>query len=210
MSISVKSVVLSDMYTNCYLLIDSETKKAAVVDPGEYCPKLEAMLKENSVEKLEYIFLTHGHFDHICGVQKLCEKFGGKIVISKEDEKCFKDGEISLCSVFNVPCALPEKADITVSDGDDLMLGQTKISVLETPGHTKGSVCYVFDSVIISGDTLFKGSMGRTDFPTGDAMQILVSLRKLCALEGDRKIYCGHGEATTLSHERENNPFCRF
>lgn len=210
MSVSVKSVVLSDMYTNCYLLLDNETKKAAVVDPGEYCVKLENFLKENAVAKIEYIFLTHGHFDHICGAKELAQKYDAKIVISKEDEICFKNSEISLCAYFGVSSSLPEKADITVCDGDSIVLGQTKIEVLETPGHTKGSVCYVFDDVIISGDTLFKESMGRTDFPTGSAVQILASLKKLCSLDGDYTVYCGHGQETTLSHERQNNPFCRF
>lgn len=207
MNYTVKSISHGVMLTNTYLVI-GEDGSAFVVDPACYDEKLVSLLKENNVQKLTYILLTHGHFDHITGTQELKESFGGKIVIHKDDEKALTDANYSLAFSFGVPSS-SLKADITVSDGDSLPFSNGEISVLHTPGHTEGGVCYLFSLEMFSGDTLFKESMGRTDFPGGNMLTLLKSLKKLCLLEKDYSVHAGHGESTALSYEKQNNPFCR-
>lgn len=203
----VKKIWLGSYQANCYLLKDEESGKFAVVDPGFYSKRFEAFLKDNGVENLEYILLTHGHMDHICGAPYVQEKFGGKIVIGEQDAEFletykFLDGADDYENAFK-----PSKADITVQDGDTLDFGETKISVMHTPGHTMGEVCFLADDMIFTGDVLFKGSIGRSDFENSNLFLLVRSLKKLANLEGDYKIYSGHGEDTTLSYERQYNRF---
>lgn len=207
MSVTVKRLPLGELGTNC-LLILGENGEAAVVDPAEYNDDLQYFLEENGVFSLDYILLTHGHFDHISGVLPLQSVYGGKIVIHEKDEICFKDATYSLLSSFRRDISLPEKADITVAEGSVLPFGKDEIKVIHTPGHTQGSVCYIINRNLISGDTLFYMSMGRTDFPGGNIMRMIASLRKLCRLEGEYAVFPGHGELTTLEYERNNNPYC--
>lgn len=210
MSVEIKKTVLSVMETNCYLVTDCETGAAAVVDPGEYCDALCNMLKDAGIKKLEYILLTHGHFDHILAVKQLQESFGGKIVIHEADEKNFTDGSFSLSAMFSPNAQMPQKADITLKGGETMMLGKSEIKVIHTPGHTLGGVCYVVDNAIFSGDTLFCGSIGRSDFPGGDMMTLIRSVMRLAALEGDYRVLPGHESETTLENERKYNPYLRI
>ncbi len=209
MSVLISKAVLGYMSTNCYLIKDTESGKALLIDPALFDNRLVSMLKKENIEKLEYILLTHGHFDHILGVNDVKKNYGGKIVIHSLDEVCFTDDERSLLSDVPFPMRPPQKSDITVNDGDTLMLGKTKITVMHTPGHTAGSVCYIFDDFIISGDTLFSGSVGRTDFVSGSMEQMKSSLKRLASLTGHYKVFPGHGEATTLEYEKQNNLYFR-
>lgn len=207
MELTLKSLKLSPMQTNCYLVFDEE-KNAFVVDPGEYNEALENMLKENKIEKLSYILLTHGHYDHILGTKKLLENFGGKIVIHEEDEVCLSDKRYRRSSPFASGEAA-DKADILVKDGDKLAFGEKEITVIHTPGHTKGGVCYLLSDMLFSGDTLFKGTIGRSDFLGGDYRTLLSSVGKLTELDGDYNVYPGHEAFTTLEKERKSNPYCQ-
>ena len=157
---------------------------------------------------LKYILLTHGHFDHIIGVKSVKEKYGAQVVISKEDEPMLNSAKLSLAVFCNAPQNNVD-ADIIVKDGDEITLGKTKIKVMATPGHTSGSVCYIAENCIFSGDTLFYCSCGRTDFPSGSPEQMMSSLQKLKALDGDYKVYTGHNNLTTLDFERKNNPYMK-
>ena len=132
---------------------------------------------------------------------------GAKLYIDAEDELFLSDSALNLSVDLTGRPLPPLKADVTVSDGDVIPLGNLYIHVLHTPGHTIGSCCYVVEGAIFSGDTLFKMSAGRTDFPTGSYPQLLASLKRLCALEGDYHVYPGHEWETTLGFERKNNPF---
>lgn len=193
---------------NCYILKDEKSGDALVVDPGAYNNRLEAMLRQEGITELRYILLTHGHFDHIIGVSDLQKSFGGKVVIHKADESCLWNGMESLASYFG-EIQHEDKADVLVGEGDELSFGDEKIRVMHTPGHTKGCVCYIIRDMLFSGDTLFKGSIGRTDFPSSDEGEMLSSLRRLVKLEGDYRVLPGHEQETTLSQERKFNPLLK-
>ena len=194
------------VYANCYIVKDGQSGDAFVVDPGAYNKRLEAVLKQEGIEKLRYILLTHGHFDHISGVKELKENFGGEIVIHREDAECLYDKSKSLASKFLFP-QHDVTADVLVKDGDRLSFGGGEIEVIHTPGHTRGSVCYVTQDIMLSGDTLFRSSIGRTDFPGGSIEEMKESLKRLAALERNYTVYPGHAESTTLEAEKKYNPY---
>ena len=205
--INVTCVVVTPIETNCFIL-SARSGECAVIDPGEF-PAVDRKLRSMGISELSYILLTHGHFDHIGGAKKLKESYGGKIVISREDEKFFTDPSLSLGGDFGMIEDFPEKADLTIADGDTIMLGECAIKVMATPGHTIGSVCYIADDLIFSGDTLFASSCGRTDFKTGNSMQMMKSLKALSYLPGDYQVLPGHMEFTTLETERKRNPYIK-
>ncbi len=201
------------VFANCYILTDDKNTEAAIVDPGWFYPSTEKAVKdaESRGAKLKYILLTHGHFDHIMGVADLKERTGARVAIHALDADKLTDPNKSLAAE-NMP--MPQKcveADIILNDGDELFLGEEKISVMNTPGHTPGGVCYIIENqrAIMSGDTLFCMTVGRTDFDGGDVFELLKSLKKLVALDGDYDVYPGHNRATTLNNERTRNRFIR-
>lgn len=206
--LKLKLFTPSGFAANCYILKDEKSGDALVVDPGAYSNRLEALLRQEGITELRYILLTHGHFDHITGVGELQKNFAGKVVIHKADESCLWDGMQSLASYFG-EIQHRDKADVLVCEGDELSFGDEKIRVMHTPGHTKGGVCYIIGDMLFSGDTLFKGSIGRTDFPSSDEGEMLDSLRRLAGLEGDYRVLPGHEEETTLSRERRFNPLLK-
>ena len=201
----VISEKFGSMDNNCCLIIDEKTNQSALVDCNEFSQKMIDMIGDTD---LKYILLTHGHFDHIIGVKSVKEKYGAQVVISKEDEPMLNSAKLSLAVFCNAPQNNVD-ADIIVKDGDEITLGETKIKVMATPGHTSGSVCYIAENCIFSGDTLFYCSCGRTDFPSGSPEQMMSSLQKLKALDGDYKVYTGHNNLTTLDFERKNNPYMK-
>lgn len=201
----VISEKFSSMDNNCSLIIDEKTNQSALVDCNEFSQKMIDMIGDTN---LKYILLTHGHFDHIIGVKSVKEKYGAQVVISKEDEPMLNSSKLSLAVFCNAPQNNVD-ADIIVKDGDEITLGEIKIKAMATPGHTSGSVCYIAENCIFSGDTLFYCSCGRTDFPSGSPEQMMSSLQKLKALDGDYKVYTGHNNLTTLDFERKNNPYMK-
>lgn len=205
--VSVKthlSVIDEGFVTNTYIVTDEETGEAAVVDPGVNDEKLIEKLKDN---KVKYILLTHGHFDHIGGVNFVKDRTGAKVVVHREDEEMLNDSKKN-CGEN----ADPIFADVLVEDGSKMMLGNSEITVLHTPGHTKGGVCYIFpkDRVLFSGDTLFKLTAGRTDLYGGNPRTELMSLEKIGKLDGDYMVYPGHDDSTTLDFERQYNRYMRI
>lgn len=202
----IKTFVSNEFPENCYAAILNDG--IFLVDPGEFNSELANFVTQNC-EQIKYILLTHNHFDHICGVasvKKLCPN--AKIVIHCLDEAGLRDPVISLAALFGFE-QTNVKADLLVNDNDTLKIGDSEIKVLHTPGHSVGSVCYMINDVIFTGDTLFGGSIGRTDFPGGSYSEILKSLKKLKELKGDYSLYSGHGAKTTLSIERAFNPYMR-
>lgn len=195
-----------ELQENCYVLTDEKTGAKAVIDPGFWDDRLEVVAKSG---KVAYILLTHGHFDHTAGVEKLREKTGAPVLALGLEEPLLTDGRLNVSLAFSgraYACA----PDRLLTDGETFPLGGTKITVLSTPGHTAGSCCYITEEAVFTGDTLMGFSVGRTDLPTGDSRALAGSLKKLLALPGDPAVCGGHGPVTTLEAEREKNPYLRF
>lgn len=201
--LSVKSAVFGGLQNNCYLITDKDTNKSALVDCTEFSDRMLDFIGNSD---LEYILLTHGHFDHIGGVSEISERFNAKVVISSIDAPMLSSSKLSLAA-FCGAVHNNSSADITVEDNDVIELGNSEIYVISTPGHTSGSVCYMCDDNLFTGDTMFFCSCGRTDFPTGSPVDMQKSLNKLASLNGDYKIFAGHDRQSTLDFERKNNPY---
>jgi len=195
----VNQLGLGVLKTNCYI-IQSENKNAAAVDIGGESEVLLEFLEKNDLT-LKKILLTHGHFDHIGGVEQVRRATGAEVYIHHLDAPKLSD--------FGITDIEPVAEYNEISDGDIITLDEIQFRVMHTPGHTKGGVCYITDGVIFSGDTLFKNSMGRTDSPDGDYSEMMQSLKKLKMLEGNYTVYPGHDFSTTLNRERLNNPYMR-
>lgn len=201
----IKSITLGELGNNCYLITDQASGLSALVDCTDDSKEMRDFIDS---AKLEYILLTHGHFDHIGGVAAISRDYGAKVVISAQDASMLSSGKASLSAFFGIK---QDKItpDLTVSEGSSLMLGETQIKVLATPGHTKGGVCYLLKDCIFTGDTLFFCSCGRTDFPGGSSKEIMQSLKRLATLEDSLKVYPGHDRTSTIAFEKANNPFMR-
>ncbi len=192
--------------TNCYFL---ETEKAAIViDPGYKREGILNFLKENEAKE-RLILLTHGHFDHIGGAEFLRNETGVKIGIGALDNAALSDDVLS-CAVNFKRKLNPFSADILYNDGDEICVGDIKLKVIACPGHTVGGVSYLCGENLFAGDTLFKLSVGRTDFAGGNFEDLEKSVRKLYALPDETIVYSGHGEQSSIGYEKKYNPYVRF
>ena len=205
--IEIKTLVLGDICTNTYILKDVSTGKLAVVDPACESELLFQTVDELGAE-LEYILLTHGHFDHIGGVASLLEKYSPKVVIGEQEMTLLNTPSLNGSAWHNLHIDKID-VDLNLKDNDTFMFGDTKIKYISTPGHTAGSGCYIVEDVIFSGDTLFCQSIGRTDFPTSSGRDMMLSLMRLNDLDGNFTVYPGHDVSTTLDNERKFNPYMR-
>ncbi len=208
----IKTLPLGYVCANCYIIKDELSGEGAIVDPGDCNLRLEQEILKAEIKSLKYILLTHGHFDHIAGVNELKEKYPEvKVVIGEFDAPLLSDSSLSLAAVFGCPFT-PCYSDLTVVDGDSLTLGETEIKVVFTPGHSLGGVVYYVpsESLAFTGDTLFKGSIGRTDLYGGDLNTLTLSLQKLKKmLPRETVIYSGHGESSKMSYELTYNYYLR-
>ena len=188
----LKTIPVGYLATNCYILT-SNAGNCAVIDPGSHADKIIGYI---SGEKLvpKYLLITHGHHDHVGAIDKLLAEFPeAKLLIGKDDLSMLRGGKKETAG--------------TVSEGDKLELDELAIEVIETPGHTRGGVCFLCGGHMFSGDTLFNGDVGRCDLEGGDYSVMKQTLRKLCALEGDYSVRPGHGDSTSLERERAVNPY---
>ncbi len=197
---------IDDLIANCYVVID-EQKQCIVIDASKDYDGIVNYIKKNELT-LKGVLLTHGHFDHFRGVDRLINEFHCPLYIGFYDEGMIKDPNLN-CSIMlgeNFTVKSPAK---TVSDGETLNLLSEDIKVLETPGHTRGSVSYYFkdSKLLFTGDFLFSCSAGRCDLPTGSNKEVSESMCKISTFVGEIKVYPGHGPSTTIEYELKNNPF---
>lgn len=199
----IKSFCVGFIHNDCYVVRAEDSHTAALIDApfGSY-EKISAYCTQNALT-VEGVLVTHGHFDHIGELAKWQEK-GAKIYVHKNDADKLSDNAKNLAGKF-AAYLTPVSADVTVSDGDSVACGGLNFKVIHTPGHSSGSVCYLCDRALFTGDTLFHSDTGRVDFDDGCASDMIKSVKKLFALDGDFDVYPGHEEATTLDDERASN-----
>ncbi len=191
---NIHTLPLGYLQTNCYIL-QGDSNQCLAIDPGD---QPDVVLEFLGERKLAAILLTHGHFDHVGAVADLVAETGCKVYLCADDLTLPR-------SMTSGPLYYTD----TYADGDEITLAGLTFRVLHTPGHTPGSVCLCFGDAMFSGDTLFAGSIGRTDFPGSNSVRMQASLKRLTGLEQNYRVYPGHGEATTLNEEKRYNPFLR-
>ncbi|MCL2050799.1 MAG: MBL fold metallo-hydrolase [Lachnospiraceae bacterium] len=205
----ISKLVLGLAQTNCYFLENESGSEAIVFDPADRGEYIFEKLKDKG-QKIAGIFLTHGHFDHILGANKLRDLSGAKIYAYCAEKEVCEDRVKNASAAIGNPCTVA--ADEYINDGDEINLAGMNLRVIATPGHTVGSACYYLadEGILFSGDTLFEESVGRTDLPTGNMNTLVKSIReKLFTLPDETKVYPGHGEPTTIGNEKQYNPFAR-
>lgn len=200
---NIRTLPVGELGTNCYIVTD-ETGGAVVIDPGADADIIRGVLDDEHL-RISGILLTHAHFDHIGAVNALTDG-SFSVFCHTLDCPALQDGRLNLSAFFGSPTA-PVNNAVCIEDGDELSFGEMTFAVLHTPGHTVGSVCYQLDDVLFAGDTLFCESIGRTDFPGGNIQDMRASLARLATLDGNTRVYPGHGEPTTIAHEQRYNPY---
>lgn len=205
--LKIGRIVLGMCQTNCYFVYEEGNSRVIVFDPADKGDYIFNGLKEKGFT-VEAILLTHGHFDHIWGVEQLRELSGAKVYAYEGEKELCEDASLNVSKGAGRACTV--KADEYVKDGEEITAAGISCRLIATPGHTGGSCCYYFenDKILISGDTLFQESVGRTDLPTGSMSMLVRSVKeKLLPLPEEVKVYPGHGESTTIGYEKKYNPF---
>ncbi|NWF52893.1 MAG: MBL fold metallo-hydrolase [Nitrospirae bacterium] len=199
----VKNIVVGPLEANCIVIADENTKEALVIDPGDEPEKILNLIGENNF-KTKFIVCTHAHFDHIGAVPEIKKETNAQIIIHKDEIVIYQQAK-ELASFWGYELdSLPEP-DILVEDGQNLNIGNLKFKVLHTPGHSPGGICIYGEGILVSGDTLFAGSVGRTDLFGGDTEKLKKSFKKLMTLPDNVKVHPGHGPSSTIKQEKINN-----
>lgn len=204
----VEQYAVGPVRTNCYFAVNEDTNEALIVDPGDDADLLSAKIKQRNL-KPAAVLLTHGHFDHAGAAEAVAREFGILIYAHEKEKETLENPAVNLCIMIGGP-KTAYHADVFVKDGEMLELAGFLIRVLYTPGHTAGGCCYYIEKeqAVFSGDTLFCGSIGRTDFPGGNHGTLIRSIREqLFSLPGQTNVYPGHEDTTTIGWEKQHNPF---
>ena len=205
--LELQQMVLGPVYTNCYFLKNKETGEALIVDPAD-SPKRIFQKVEDMGAKPVGILLTHGHFDHIMAVQAVKAEYQIPVYACRQEEEMLREPSINMTVHYGQGCSIVP--DVFLEDLDVIRLAGFSVQMIHTPGHTKGSCCYYLkdEGVLFSGDTVFYGSVGRTDFPGGSTAEIVRSLHKLVdSLPEETEVFPGHDASTTIGYEKRYNPF---
>jgi glyoxylase-like metal-dependent hydrolase (beta-lactamase superfamily II) len=202
----LKTITAGPLGVNCYLIGCKKTNAGAVIDPGDDAPIILDYIKETKLD-VKYILLTHGHVDHLAHLMKLKDKINAEFLMHQEDAFLLK-GLFAQALMFGLPNPGNPKPDRFVTDNEVIILGDLKINVLHTPGHSPGSITFHVEDKLFVGDLIFSGSIGRTDLPKGDYQTLIDSVQtKIFSLPDETVIYPGHGPETTVGEEKATNPF---
>ncbi|WP_312699439.1 MBL fold metallo-hydrolase [Sedimentibacter sp.] len=201
-----KGFAVGSYYSNCYIVGSEESREAAIIDPGADFKKIDGFIEEMGLTP-KMIILTHYHGDHIGAVSDIVNKYNTKVYIHRDDAEYLSDSSINFSKQI-IGKSIEIKPDVLLDDGDVLELGELKFEIIHTPGHTKGGICIKVDNIMMTGDTLFNKSIGRTDLPGGSYEEIINSVKeKIFKYDGDVIIYPGHNSPSTIKSEKLGNPF---
>jgi hydroxyacylglutathione hydrolase len=205
----IEQLPLGPIQANCFILACEETKEAVVIDPGDEADKILMALAKKAL-KVKNIINTHGHFDHVGANRRLKEVTGAKLMIHSQDVPLLSQSAAS-AKAWGMRSDDSPAPDRVLEEGDIIKFGNLSLKVIHTPGHTRGGISLYGHGAVFVGDTLFSGSVGRTDFPGGDYDTLIKSIQqKIFGLPEDTKVYPGHMGSTTVGTEKRNNPFCRI
>ncbi len=206
--LTIQSFAVMPFDENCYVVSD-DTGEGVVIDPGGMAKEILAYIREKKLS-IQAVLNTHGHCDHIGANDAIRDETGAPLYIHKADAPMLSDMRLNL-SAFMGFKALSRPAEHLLSEGDKISFGQSELEVIHTPGHTVGGVCFVGDGVVFTGDTLFAGSIGRSDFPGGSEVELIGNIKKkLLALPDEMKVYSGHGPSSEIGWERQCNPYLQW
>lgn len=207
-NINISVYILGPIRTNCYIVSNSTTKDCIIIDPADEANRIKEAVNKDGLN-VKGVLLTHGHFDHILATKEIANYYNVNIYAGEHEKDLLEDNDKNCISSIGIMFE-PIIPDVLLKDQEIITLADMNIQVLHTPGHTKGSVCYYFeeDKILISGDTLFRDSVGRTDLPTGNSSMLINSIReKLMLLEDDVLVLPGHGESTSIGYEKKYNQY---
>lgn len=203
-----EAMTVGSYLSNCYIVGSDETKEAAIIDPGAQFEKIDNKLKELGLTP-KIIILTHAHGDHIGAVKNFIEMYSTKVYIHEDDTEMLKDPEKNFSKGITGK-SISITPDVELKDGDIIELGGLKLEIIHTPGHTRGGICIKVENIMMTGDTLFNRSIGRTDFPGGSFDDIITSIReKIFKYDDETIVYPGHNSPSTIKSEKMGNPFLR-
>lgn len=201
----LEQIIVGPLQSNCYIIYDEESREGMVIDPGDEAEKIVNSIEQKKL-RISYIVCTHAHFDHIGALSRLKGRTGAQIVLHRDELEIYEaardQGAFWGCTIEQ-----PPKPDIFVREGDTLTVAKTTFEVLHTPGHSPGGICLYGAGILLSGDTVFAGSVGRTDFFGGNTEDLKKSFKRIISLPPETHILPGHGDPSTISAERELNFF---
>ena len=204
----VRRLAVGPLEANCFLIGDEDSRKAMVIDPGDEPDRIMAAVKDGNLS-LEYIVCTHAHFDHVGAVPDIKDETGAKIVIHKDELEIYQ-GARDMAAFWGYDISPLPEPDMLVEDGDEIRLGALSFRVLHTPGHSPGGMCLFGAGAVVTGDTLFAGAVGRTDFHGGDINKLKGSFKRLLSLPPETEVLAGHGPNSTIGRERSENVFSKL
>lgn len=201
----IKTLIVGPLQVNCYIISDESTKKTIIVDPGDEPDRILDIIRDNNLHLL-YIVCTHGHFDHVGAVGDIKKETAAEILIHK-DEAIIYHAARDMAAFWGYDIDPLPEPDRFIKDKDIITAGDLRFEVLHTPGHSPGGICLYGNNIVITGDTLFEGSVGRTDFYGGDMQKLKESFKRLMSLPEDTRVLPGHGDETTIGKEKRQNMF---
>ncbi len=205
MGVNYETLTVGPLQANCFILYDTDTKETIVVDPGDEPDRIIDFINDRKL-KVKYILCTHAHFDHVGAVPELKEHTGALLLIHEEELEIYNAAK-DMAAFFGYDISELPPPDRTLKEGDELRIGRKSFTILHTPGHSPGGICLFGNGLVVTGDTLFAGSVGRTDFHGGSLSKLRESFQRLMSLPEDTVVLPGHGPTSTIGQERRENFF---